>query len=60
MVVHRVVEVVELQMEEGEHSPGERDGSVQKERMKPDGRASDIDDTIRTPIIPYDANCIWA
>jgi hypothetical protein len=45
VVVHRVVVAVELQMEEGEHSPGKRDGSEQRERMKPNGRASDIKDT---------------
>lgn len=44
MVVHRVVVAVEPQMEEGEHSPGKRDGS-ERERMKPNGRASDIKDT---------------
>lgn len=45
MVVHRVVAAVELQMEEAEHSPGKRDGSEQKEKMKPDGRASHIKHT---------------
>lgn len=45
VVVRRVAAVVELQMGEAEHSPGKRDGSEQKEKMKPDERASDIKHT---------------
>lgn len=45
MVVHRVVAAVELQTEEAEHNPEKRDGSEQKEKMKPNGRASGIQDT---------------
>jgi hypothetical protein len=42
VVVHRVVAAVELQTEEAEHNPEKRDGSEQKEKMKPNGRASGI------------------
>jgi hypothetical protein len=42
VVVHRVVVAVELQMEEGEHSPGKRNGSEQENET---GRVSDMKDT---------------